>query len=434
MTRAEPPKPPTSTTNVSTTSVSTTGPTRYIGRLLARARAFDAVRPWVWDTAVTGTWTVAALVDAAGGWRSVAADPTVPSWLVVAVSLALALPLHLRRRHPTAALVVMAAATLVSEVSGAFLQGAFLQVIPLFHIALTRPPRALLWAAALLVPPLVIGGLRFQADTWDAHASPAVWSYLFVALLGITVRSRREERDQEVRLAAADERARIAREMHDIIGHNLAVITGLADGGRYAAAKNPERAAQALDAIGTTSRQALAELRRLLGVLGDEETAVRSPQPGLDELPALIDGVRRAGLPVDAHLAAPAHPLPPGAQLTVYRVVQESLTNTLKHGGPAATATVTLAPAPAPDDGGLVVTVTDTGRGRHIDGIDGIDGVHANGNGNGIAGMRERAALYEGTLECGPPPTGGTGWQVRLRLPARLPAHLPAPTQEDSRP
>lgn len=130
--------------------------------------------------------------------------------------------------------------------------------------------------------------------SWDQHVVPTLWGYALVALLGIAVRSRKDhtaalvdrarrleiERDQEVRLAAAAERTRIAREMHDIIGHNLAVITGLADGGRYAAVKHPERAAQALDAIGTTSREALAELRRLLGVLrDDEQEATRAPSP-----------------------------------------------------------------------------------------------------------------------------------------------------------
>ncbi|MFJ5712004.1 histidine kinase dimerization/phosphoacceptor domain-containing protein [Streptomyces sp. NPDC093105] len=272
----------------------TTAPSRWTQQLTARVRAVDAARPWLWDTALTLGWTTAALVDAAGGWRNVARDPSLPSGLIVVLSLALSLPLYARRRRPTTVLAVMAPAALLSEASGAFLQAAFLQALPLFHIALTRPPRRLLWAFALLVPPVLVGGLRFDGDRWDQHVVPILWAYVIVALIGITVRSRRDhtaslvdrarrleiERDQEVRLAAAAERARIAREMHDIIGHNLSVITGLADGGRYAAAKSPERAAQALDAIGTTSRQALDELRRLLGVLSvpdDTPAADRTP-------------------------------------------------------------------------------------------------------------------------------------------------------------
>lgn len=394
------------------TTTGTTAPSRYLRQLLTRARAFDARRPWVWDALVTAVLLTTALVDATGGWRNTARDPSVPVWLVATVSVAVVLPVHWRRRAPLAVLAVMAVPVLVSETTGAFLQAGYLQALPLFHIALRRPPRALLWAAALLLAPLLTGALRFQAETWDLHVVPAVWGYLLVALLGITVRSRKEEREQEVRLAAAAERARIAREMHDIIGHNLSVITGLADGGRYAAAKNPERAAQALDAISTTSRQALTELRRLLGVLREEDTesAVRNPQPGLADLPDLIEGVRRAGLPVDAALPAPVPPLSPGTELTLYRAVQEALTNTLKHAGKGAKAEVTLAYEPEE----TVLVVTDTG-GRPAE----LSSGRGRGRGQGLAGMRERAALYDGTLESGPLP-GTSGWRVRLRLPHPL--------------
>ncbi|MFD6347811.1 sensor histidine kinase [Streptomyces roseolus] len=397
----------------------TTAPSRWTQQLTTRVRAADAARPWLWDAVLTLGWTVAALVDAAGGWRNIARVPTLPTALVVGLSLAFALPLYARRRRPTTVLAVTTAAAFVSEASGAFLQAAFLQALPLFHIALSRPPSRLPWAFALLAAPLLTGALRFDGDAWDLHVVPAMWGYLIVALIGITVRSRRDhtaglvdrarrlevERDQEVRLAAAAERARIAREMHDIIGHNLSVITGLADGGRYAAAKSPERAAQALDAIGTTSRQALDELRRLLGVLSapddDAPSSARTPQPTLEDLASLLEGVRKAGLPVTSELPAPLPPLLPGAQLTVYRVVQEALTNTLKHAGPRATAAVRLRTAPD----GLLVTVTDTGTPSTIP-----------GQGQGLTGMRERAALYDGTLDSGPLP-GGAGWQVRLRIP-----------------
>ncbi|MFC8491480.1 sensor histidine kinase [Streptomyces sp. NPDC057235] len=394
---------------------------RHVHRLLTRVRAFDARHPWPWDTAVTSCWAVASLVDAAGGWRNTAPDPTLPAWFVTALGLALTVPLYWRRRHPVAALAAMAGAALVSDASGAFLQASYLQLLPVFHIALLRPPRALLWALALLLPPLVTGAVRFAPGSWDQRVVPALWAYALVALLGVTVRSRRDytaglvdrarrletERDQEVRLAAAAERARIAREMHDIIGHNLSVITGLADGGRYAAAKNPERAAQALDAIGTTSREALADLRRLLGILrDDEQEAVRDPQPTLADLDALLTGVREAGLPVlcDTRAEPPARALSPGVQLTVYRVVQEALTNTLRHAGPEARATVLLAYAA----GEVRVEVTDTGTGAAR---------APGGRGQGLTGMRERAALYDGTLDCGPLPAGG--WAVRLRIPLR---------------
>ncbi|MFF3340963.1 sensor histidine kinase [Streptomyces flavidovirens] len=158
------------------------------------------------------------------------------------------------------------------------------------------------------------------------------------------------ERDQQAQLAAAAKHTRIAREMHDIIGHNLSVITGLADGGRYVAAKSPERAVQALDAISTTSRTALTERRRALGVLREDAPppAKLTPQLTLTDLDQLMDGVRAAGLPV--HMKVRRHPdavpLGPGQQLTVYRVVQEALTNTLKHADPDATAEVDVTYTP----------------------------------------------------------------------------------------
>ncbi|WP_019887568.1 sensor histidine kinase [Streptomyces purpureus] len=395
---------------------------QYIQRKVQHVRAVDRRRPWLWDTLLTLFWTFAALVDASGGWRNLARDQSVPVWLVVSMSLAFSVPLLWRRRHPMTVLTLMAATAVVNTWSGAFLQANFLQAVIVFNIALHLPLRTLLWTIAPITLPLVIGAARHPQGSWDQQVVPTIWAYAMVALLAVAVRSRQDytaalverarrlevERDQQAQLAAAAERTRIAREMHDIIGHHLSVITGLADGGSYAAAKSPERAAQALGAIGTTSRQALDELRRLLGVLRDQPPeAVRAPQPTLDDLASLIDGVRTAGLPVRHHVHAPAGPAPlsAGRQLTVYRIVQEALTNTLKHGGPAATAEVALSYG----EGQLEVVVTDTGRRTDVDDSTGT------GPGQGLAGMRERTWLYDGTLEAGPLPTGG--WRVHLRLP-----------------
>jgi signal transduction histidine kinase len=193
--------------------------------------------------------------------------------------------------------------------------------------------------------------------------------------------------------------------MHDIIAHNLAVIVGLADGGRYAAVRSPERSSQALGAIAITGREALSDLRRLLGVLaGDDDGAADlAPQPGLTDLEGLLDRVRAAGLPVRAVMRGDPGGLSEGQQLTVYRIVQEALTNTLKHAGPAATAEVVLDYA----DGAVDVQVTDTGRGAAAGSPD--------GDGRGLHGMRERAAVYDGTLHAGPAPAGG--WRVEAHLP-----------------
>ncbi|MFC9034403.1 sensor histidine kinase [Streptomyces arboris] len=439
-------KPPAGTATGSDTSpgptpgpspVSAPGPdtaplTRAIRSALDRLRAFDRRRPLLWDTAVTAFWTVAAVLDyTSGGWRTVARDVTAPESLVLLMSLCFSLPLLLRRRHPMAVLLLMAPVSLVNVWTGAVVQAALLQLIPAFQIALRLPLRRLGAAGLVLCAPVAAGAARIPG-IWDQQLVSYLWGFVFVALLGIAVRTRRDytealverahrlehERDQQARLAAAAERTRIAREMHDIIGHNLSVITGLADGGAYAAAKNPERAAQALDAIGTTSRQALSELRRLLGVLRDDHPdADRAPQPTLDDLAPLIERVRRAGLPV--HLEThgePSRPTPltPGRQLTVYRVVQESLTNTLKHASPPTdaplTATVTLTYTPTHLE--AHITDTGTGTGTATDAQD----TPAPTPAQGIMGMRERAALYNGTLEAGPLPAHG-GWHIRLRLP-----------------
>ncbi|MEU1278778.1 histidine kinase [Streptomyces sp. NPDC005805] len=408
-------------------------------RLGERLRAFDGRHPLYWDLHLTALMVVAALVDASGGWRNVAFDPDVPVLLVVVMSLVFTVPLVWRRSRPLAVLAMMLPAALVNAWTGAHLQASHLQLLVISHIALRLPLRTLTWSGLAFLVPVAVGATRHPVGSWDQQFAPTLYALLLVALLGLTVRSRREhtaslverarrlevERDQQAQLAAAAERARIAREMHDIIGHNLSVITGLADGGAYAAAGNPERAAQALTAIGTTSRQALGELRRVLDVMRDDatptpETAELSPQPALADLHTLVDNVRAAGLPVTLTVegeaeesGAAAGPVNAGRQLAVYRVVQEALTNTLKHAGPGATAAVRVSFG---DDGTITAEVTDTGTGlAPRTGSDhAADSVHT---GRGLAGMRERTALYDGTLEVGPQRAPEAGWRVRLRLP-----------------
>ncbi|MFH9669047.1 sensor histidine kinase [Streptomyces globisporus] len=400
--------------------------TRIIRDALDRLRAFDRRRPRVWNTAVTGFWTVAAVLDyTSGGWRHTAhEDVTAPEFLVLLMSLGFSLPLLWRRTHPLAVVLLMTPISLVNVWTGAVVQASLLQLIPVFQIVLRFSFRTVAAAALLFVAPVLSGGFRIPSS-WGQEVVSYVWGLVFVVLLGIAVRTRREytealverahrlerERDQQARLAAAAERTRIAREMHDIIGHNLSVITGLADGGAYAARKNPERAGQALDAIGTTSRQALSELRRLLGVLRDDHPdAERTPQPTLDELTPLIERVRRAGLPVDLELHGEptARSLTPGRQLTVYRVIQEALTNTLKHATGPTSATVTLTYSRTHLDARITDTGTGAGRAAETE--------EAPLAAQGIMGMRERAALYDGTLEAGPLPEH-PGWRVQLRLP-----------------
>ncbi|MDL5202445.1 sensor histidine kinase [Streptomyces sp. ALI-76-A] len=399
--------------------------TEYVQRISRRIRGFDRRHPLLWDLHLTGFWVLAALIDhLGGGWRTITRNPDTPGWLLLTLSLGFTLPLLLRRTHPTAVLLALTPVALVDAWTGAALQAALLQLLVVFHIALRRPPRTLWWATALIIIPIAVMAARHPRGSADEDIVPVLMSIVVAAAIGITVRTRRAhtealedrarrleiERDQQARLAAAAERARIAREMHDIIGHNLSVITGLADGGRYAAAKSPDRAAEALHAISTTSRQALTEIRRLLDVLRDEDRPPPpdlTPQPTLTDLDHLLEGVRSAGLPVRTTLRG-TPTLPAGRQLTVYRVIQESLTNTLKHAGPGATSHIELS---YEEQGAVTVTVTDTGRGGELNGSPG----------RGLPGMRERTALYGGTLEAGPLAPPARGWRVHLHLPEESP-------------
>ena len=218
------------------------------------------------------------------------------------------------------------------------------------------------------------------------------------------------ERDRETRLATAAERARIAREMHDVVAHGLSVIVVQADGARYAAAQNPAAATGALETISSTGREALTEMRRMLGLLrATEESGAPTeldglePQPGLAQVEALVAQVRDAGLAVTLTVDGAARALPHLVELTAYRAVQESLTNVLKHAGPSAQAWVAL----SYDGDGLEVRVSDDGRGSAAAG---------DGRGHGLAGMRERIAVSGGRLRAGPRPGGG--FEVLVRLPA----------------
>ncbi|MFD1149798.1 sensor histidine kinase [Saccharothrix hoggarensis] len=214
------------------------------------------------------------------------------------------------------------------------------------------------------------------------------------------------ERDQQARIAVGEERSRIARELHDVVAHAVSVMVVQADGAGYAIKSNPDLAEAAVRTIADTGRQALTELRRLLGVLRSEDQSGTQwmPQPAAGDLHELADTCRAAGLPVALETAGDLGTLPAGLGLGVYRIVQEALTNTLKHAGSGAAATVRV--ARTPDQ--VEVEVTDDGFGTPHDLV-------AVSGGNGLIGMRERAGVLGGTLEAGPNPGGG--WRVRAVLP-----------------
>lgn len=215
------------------------------------------------------------------------------------------------------------------------------------------------------------------------------------------------EREQRTSLAVAEERARIAREMHDVVAHSLSVIIAQADGGRFVAAQQPEQAAQVLTTISDTGRAALADMRSLLGVLRQDEETSYGPQPGPAQLEDLAARVRAAGLRVTLHRDAALDDLSPAQGMAVFRLVQESLTNVLKHAGPHASAAVTL----RRHAGMLEIEVLDDGRGSDP---------ASDGQGHGLTGMHERMAVHGGTLRAGPLP--GHGFRVLATLPVPEPA------------
>jgi signal transduction histidine kinase len=215
------------------------------------------------------------------------------------------------------------------------------------------------------------------------------------------------EREQEMQLAASTERARIAREMHDVVAHSLSVVIAQADGGRYAGQADPVAATAALEQISSTGRQALAEMRKLLGVLREGDGQELAPQPDVAAIDQLVADVRSSGLDVVLVVEGTPRAMPAGPQLAAYRIVQESLTNVLKHAGPAGRAWVRLHWHPD----ALELAISDDGRGAAAAIMEG------DGQGQGVLGMRERAQLHGGRLTAAPLAGGGFG--VSAVLPYR---------------
>jgi signal transduction histidine kinase len=337
-------------------------------------------------------------------------------------TVALALPLLWRRRWPVAVFAVIAAVAFVQWLLDVRAFGDAALLVALYGVALTQPTRVTLAAVAVLEVGIALAVIRWGEG--DAISPFVGLSGLATAaaVLGTSIRNRRalvaslqeraerleRERDQQGQLATAAERARIAREMHDIVAHNVSVMIALADGASYAIKEDPERAERAMQTASRTGRQALTEMRRLLGVLReDHDHAQLAPQPGLEQLDELLEDVRTAGLPVGYHVSgSPESQLPPGLQLAVYRIVQEALTNTLKHAGAGASAQLHVRHHPDR----LEVEV--------VDSTSGPSPAPSGGPGAGLQGMRERAQVYEGELSAGP---GRDGWQVRLVIPLARP-------------
>jgi signal transduction histidine kinase len=356
------------------------------------------------------------LVDGPGDSIAIRSIDTVPIPALLAFAVASA-ALYWRRRTPVAVLgiVLIAWATTIgsgySDVGGAAL-------VALYSVG--RHSGGTRWghlgvAAAVVV--VTVDGLTDPVPWGEVVFGSAVMVAAWYVGRRLRLRSERSaqlarDRAAEARRIVTEERARIARELHDVVAHRVSLMTVQAGAAKAVAAEDPDGALRAMGAVEEAGRQALDELRHLLGVLRPEaDRDGLGPQPGLADLPRLVDQIRTAGLDVSLTVESLRTPLPARVELSAYRIVQEALTNALKHGGPRTRAEVRL----RGDADGITVEVLDDGRGALVASPPAAEDGGAVGH--GLVGMRERAQLLGGRLEAGPR-TGG-GFRVVARLPTR---------------
>jgi signal transduction histidine kinase len=345
--------------------------------------------------------------------------PGAPKGAAAAISVAIPATIAFRRRWPFAS-----GCAVILLTSLIFLLGGNNYSVPcfigwacgLYALSVWTDTRAFLAALSVLLAGNLVAAAAPKVKLSDAVFFTIVPGIAMVItrravrerqLLADTLAARTEllEREHEMREkeALAEERARIARELHDLVAHNVSVMVVQAGVERHSLPDDQAATRETLSSIEQAGRQALVEARRLLGVLRrDGEAEGLEPQPSIDQVGTLVEQVERAGLPVTLTVAGDRAPLPAGVDLCAYRIVQEALTNALKHAGPAR-AEVTLSYAP----NGLDVDVRDDGRGN--------GSTNGDGAGHGLIGMRERVALYGGTLQTGP--VDGGGFHVHAHLP-----------------
>lgn len=392
---------------------------------------------WWFDVLLAGTlfliipfYAVQAMLggDAA---QDVDSDGHVADLVLVVVQI---VPLLWRRSHPVIVYAVVSAACAAQVLLLDYpLLSQVAYPIAVYSVARYARPRWGLAALAVGLLGSVLGAYDWLGAVgeataggpendinWSAHVSVALSLATFPVAawaLGALGRTRaayvdsliqrneqlRREAEQRAELGATQERARIAREMHDVVAHGLSVIVVQADGARYAAEQDPTLAPKALETVAQTAREALTEMRQLLGLLRDGDALTR-PQPRLSDIATLVEETQAGGGTVTATLPGLDAQVPEGVALTAFRVVQESLSNVRKHAGPGAAATVTVRAA----DDSIEIEVTDDGRGAAAEGSGEAGGL-------GLIGMRERISAHNGTLEAGPAPGGG--FRVYAKIP-----------------
>ncbi len=398
-----------------------------MGRISRISYARVVTRVYVWlqmhPTLVDGV--MAAVLVFFGAISAFERNP----FLATIAGVFIGAPLLFRRRYPLAAFWAVCFFGAFQALLGDRPAVSDLAVpMAIYALAAYRPRRLSLVGLGVGMIGVAVALNQWVTAPARQHVSSFEWIFVygvFVApliiawVLGDSMRYRRayyldledkarrleRERDQQAQIGAAAERARIARELHDVVAHHVSVMVVQAEGASYALDTSPETTRRALGTIAETGRSALAEMRRLIGVLRSEGNAAdRAPQPGVDQLEDLLEQVRATGIAVDFKVEGVPVPLPQGMALAAYRIVQESLTNTRKHGGPRVSAQVSLQYG----EDELRMLVRDDGRGVSA---------LTDGKGNGLVGMRERVAMYGGELQAGPRVEGG--YQVEAVLPYR---------------
>ncbi|HEX6475630.1 MAG TPA: sensor histidine kinase [Acidimicrobiales bacterium] len=350
----------------------------------------------------------------------------LPLWAAALLGLAASLPLAVRRRRPLAVLAVVGAAFTVAGAFGQSFGPGPMIALAMYTVATQydrrRSLEALVLTEVALVAALVGAELAFgKGDTVSPVVAAAGWFVgdsvrarrAYTAGLAEQAAQRQREEVERAHRSVVEERVRIARELHDVVAHSLSVISIQAGMGRHVLDTDPEETRHALASVETTSRGALGELRRVVALLrqADQLSPALAPAPGLDDLGRLVEQVGAAGVPVELDLPGEPVSLPQGVELSVYRIVQEALTNVVKHAGPARARVAISVAVDAVD-----VEVVDDGRGPEVPLSEG-NGARTDSQPqhHGIIGMRERVALYGGSLTVGGSPNGGF----------RVAAHLP---------
>ena len=400
------------------------GPARGYARTMEPAVAKDPVRrPRRFDIALAAAVAVVAQVET---WLTAAYEPKAA---YAAAALAMGVPLAWRRVAPVGVIAVVFVPLLAMALAGRRIESSYVMLVLLVAFSAVgayserrRAVIGLLTGFALLALVMVFEHL---VDSINAEP-PIAGDFVFLGailgvvwMLAVALRERsqragelqdradRLEREQEeqARAAVAEERARIARELHDVVAHSVSVIAVQTGSIRHRLRSERPAEAAELSGVEQTARQALAEMRRMLGLLRADEGLSLAPQPGMDEVPRLVDQVRETGIDVELQISGDRRPLAPGVDLAAYRILQEALTNVMKHAGPSYARVAVRFGERAVD-----LEVADDGRGP--------SGGH-NGGGHGLVGMRERVALYGGTLEARPGADGG--FVVRASLPIAAP-------------